>query len=76
MVKILLATNRGSGMANNIEVEAGTTVDQLFADQMPGSEMSEFLINVNRAEVQSGFVFAATDELNRVTFTPRHIEGA
>jgi hypothetical protein len=72
-MKIFFINNSGGGFCGSIEIEPGTTVKQLFEDQVPYSEPQDFLIRVNRLPV-------AADEIlqdgARVSVTPLRIEGA
>jgi sulfur carrier protein ThiS len=72
-MKIFYINNVGSGFAEQIEIEPGTTLASLFAQKMPESKPHDFLIRVNRQP-------AAADEVLtegcRVSITPTKIEGA
>ncbi len=73
-MRILFINNQGGGFADHVEVSDGTTVAQLFGQQMPaGSQASDYLIRVDRLP-------AAADQVlhpdARVSFTPVKIEGA
>jgi hypothetical protein len=72
-MKIFYINNVGSGFAEQIEVDSGTTLAVLFSQKMPGSDPRNFLIRVNRQA-------AAADEVltegSRVSITPTKIEGA
>jgi hypothetical protein len=71
-MKILYINNDGGGFADHIEVEAGTTVQELFSQQVSG-KAADYLIRVNRQPASSEQVLQAGD---RVSFTPVKIEGA
>jgi len=72
-MRILFINNDGSGFADKLDLEAGTTVQSLFSQQVPHGKPSNYLIRVNRQP-------AAPDQLlvegDRVSFTPVKIEGA
>lgn len=72
-MKILLINNDGAGYADHIEVAEGTTVSQLFAQQLPGSVASDYLIRVNRLPAAAEEVLREGD---RVSLTPTKIQGA
>ncbi len=72
-MKILFINSDGSGFADHIEVDDGTTVATLFAEKMPGRKASDFLIRVNRQPAAADQVLHAGD---RASFTPVKIEGA
>ena len=72
-MKVLLINNDGSGFADYVDVPTGTTVAQLFEQQIGGSKPSNYLIRVNRQPVAYDYVLQPGD---RVTFTPTKIEGA
>jgi len=72
-MKIFYINNSGGGFANHLDVAEGTTVAQLFAKNMPGSNPADYLIRVNRQPA------AADERLTegcRVSITPVKIEGA
>jgi hypothetical protein len=71
-MKILYINNDGGGFADHIEVEAGTTVQKLFSQQVSG-KAADYLIRVNRQPASSEQVLQAGD---RVSFTPVKIEVA
>lgn len=72
-MKVLVINNDGSGYADYVEVNQGTTVAQLFDKQLPASSAEDYLIRVNRQPV-------AADELlkegDRISMTPVKIHGA
>ncbi|MFO1045860.1 MAG: molybdopterin converting factor [Planctomycetaceae bacterium] len=72
-MKILYVNNDGAGFADHIEVNAGTTVSQLFTDRVTGGKASDYLIRVNRQPAAADQVLFDGD---RVSFTPVKIEGA
>src|ERR1051325_10730887 len=65
-IKVLFINNDGGGFADYIEVEEGTTVRSLFKPE-------DYLIRVNRQPAASDQV---VQDLDRVSFTARKIEGA
>jgi sulfur carrier protein ThiS len=72
-VKILYVNNDGGGFADHIEIAEGTTVAQLFVDQVPHGRAQDYLIRVNRQPVPSDQILQDGD---RVSLTPTKIEGA
>ena len=72
-MKILFVSHHGGGFAAEIEIANGMTARQLFDERMPREVPEDYLIRVNRQP-------AAADQLlmpgDRVSFTPRKIEGA
>ncbi len=72
-MKIFFVNNLGGGFADHIEVEAGTTVEQLFQQRMRNEKPGDFLIRCNRQVCPSDQVLQEGD---RVSFTPVKIEGA
>jgi hypothetical protein len=72
-VKILYVNNDGGGFADYIDIAEGTTVAQLFVDQIPHGRAQDYLIRVNRQPVSSSQVLQEGD---RVSITPTKIEGA
>jgi sulfur carrier protein ThiS len=73
MARILYINNDGSGFADHVEISAGTTVQQLFAERVPHGRPQDYLIRVNRQPAAADQVLQEGD---RVSFTPTKIEGA
>jgi len=72
-MKILFINNDGGGFADNIEVEEGTNVEELFARRIENGRPENYLIRVNR---QPAAANQPLQEGARVSFTPTKIEGA
>ena len=72
-MRILYVNNDGGGFADQIDVEPGTTVAQLFKQRVKQASASDYLIRVNRQPATSEQVLQDGD---RVTITPVKIEGA
>ena len=72
-MKVLCINNDGGGFADYVEVDQGTTVRQLFQQQVHSTKPDSYLIRVNRQPVASD---QALQEGDRVSFTPVKIEGA
>jgi hypothetical protein len=72
-MKLFFINNQGAGFADHIEVEDGTTVNDLFDEKMPGRKPDDFLIRINRLPTPADQVLQPGD---RVSFTPSKIEGA
>lgn len=72
MIAVRLINNDGGGWAKDVQVEDGTTVEQLFAAEIKGAA-SNYLIRVNRAPVTSSQRLVAGD---RISITPSKVEGA
>ena len=72
-MKLFYVNNDGGGFANHVEVEAGTTVAEFFAQRLPHGDAEDYLIRVNRQPVAAEHVLQEGD---RVTITPTKIEGA
>jgi sulfur carrier protein ThiS len=73
MPRVLLINNDGGGFADHIDIEEGTTVNQLFASHMKGAKPGNYLIRVNRQPVAAD---QALIEGDRISITPTKIEGA
>ena len=71
-MKVLFINNDGGGFADHIEVEPGTTVAQLFEQQLPRSKPEDYLIRVNRLPTTSDQVLQEGD---RVSMTPTKVQG-
>jgi len=72
-MKILYINNDGGGFADHIEVSSGTTVRQLFKEQVGSGKPENYLIRVNRQPASADQVLQEGD---RVSITPTKIEGA
>ena len=72
-MQILVINNDGGGFASHIDVPDGTTVQQLFDQQVRNRKPSDYLIRVNRQPCPSEQVLQPGD---RVSITPVKIEGA
>ncbi len=72
-MKILFLNADGSGFADHVEIEEGTTIEALFEQQMKNAKPSDYLIRVNRQPCSAGQILQEND---RVSITPRKIEGA
>jgi hypothetical protein len=72
-MKLLVINNLGGGYADYMEVEAGATVQKLFAKVVPNGRAEDYLIRVNRLPAARD---QALQEGDRVSFTPTKIEGA
>jgi len=72
-MQILFINNDGSGFADQIQIEAGTSVQALFQQRVPHGRPQDYLIRVNRQPTTAGYVLQEGD---RVSITPTKIEGA
>lgn len=72
-MKVLYINNDGGGFADYIDVPTGTTVQQLFEQQVGGVRPDDYLIRVNRQPCPADQVL---QEQDRVSITPTKIEGA
>ncbi len=72
-MRILFINNAGAGFADYLEIEGGTTVTQLFEQQISGGKPTDHLIRVNRLPVASDYVLQEGD---RLSITPVKIQGA
>ena len=71
-MKILFINANGAGFAAPIEIEAGTSVGNLFLEQV-GGDPKNYLIRVNR---QAATINQPLQEGDRVSVTPLKVEGA
>jgi sulfur carrier protein ThiS len=69
----MLINNDGGGFADHIDVPEGTTIEQLFEEQMQGAKPENYLIRCNRQPTPANQVLQEGD---RVSITPTKIEGA
>lgn len=72
-MKLFYINNQGAGFADHIEVADGTSVNDLFAEKMPGRKADDFLIRVNRLPTPADQMLQPGD---RISITPSKIEGA
>ena len=74
MVKVTFLNNDGGGFAKVLNLDEGTTVEQVFATEMGKSNKpGDYLIRVNRQPVSSDTVLVEGD---RLSCTPTKIDGA
>jgi len=71
-ITVMFINNDGGGFADNLSVDAGTTITE-FVESKSDRSPNELTIRVNRNPVSSGYVLEDGD---RVTLTPTKIEGA
>jgi len=78
MITVKFHNNDGSGFANNVEVETGTTVQEFFKARMGWTaDPKNYVIRVTRGETR--FTPTAGEALrdkDRVSILPSKIEGA
>ncbi len=72
-MKVLVINNDGGGFADFVEVTEGTTVTQIFQQQIVSAKPSDYLIRVNRQPCPADQVLQEGD---RISITPTKIEGA
>ncbi|REK24081.1 MAG: molybdopterin converting factor [Planctomycetota bacterium] len=72
-MQILVINNDGGGFADYVDVAEGTTVTQLFQQQIGSAQPSRYLIRVNRQPCAADQVLREGD---RISITPTKIEGA
>ena len=72
-MKLMYINNDGSGFADHIEIDDGTSVASFFAEKMPDRKPADFLIRVNRLPTSADQVLQPGD---RVSITPTKIVGA
>ena len=72
-MKLMMINNDGGGFADYVEVDEGTTVEQLFEEKMSGRKSADYLIRVNRLPSTADQILQPGD---RISITPTKIEGA
>jgi len=72
-MRLLYINNDGSGFADYVTANKGTTVEQFFNQKMSGQKPTDYLIRVNRQPVARDYVLQEND---RITITPTKVEGA
>ena len=72
-VNVLFLNNNGSGFADFVSVEPGTSIERFLDQHLPGTQAGDLLIRVNRQPVARDYQLQEGD---RVSATPIKIEGA
>jgi sulfur carrier protein ThiS len=72
-MRVLFINNSGAGFADYVEVEAGTTIQNLLQQKVHSTKPDDLLIRVNRQPVPRDYILQEGD---RVSATPVKIEGA
>lgn len=73
VMQILFRSSEGAGFARRVEVEEGTTIGQLFKQQMGEStDVGDFTVLVNREEVPED---QALKDGDRVSVVPAKVDG-
>lgn len=72
-MKLLWINNDGSGFADYVHVDEGTTVEAFLQEHMRHFKPEDYLIRVNRQPVAKDYVLQDGD---RITATPTKVEGA
>jgi sulfur carrier protein ThiS len=72
-MRIFAINNAGGGYADHMTIDAGTSVEKLFAQMVPGGRAEDYLVRVNRLPVARDHVLQEGD---RVSITPLKVEGA
>jgi len=72
-MRVLTINNDGGGFADYLEIPEGTTVRELFEQQVQSPNPENYLIRVNRQPVAADQVLQEGDP---ISFTPTKIEGA
>jgi len=72
-MKAFVINNDGGGYCDTMELEQGTTVEQVFQRTIKHGSPRDYLIRVNRQPVTAGQVLQEGD---RVSITPTKIHGA
>lgn len=72
-MKIVFINNQGAGFADQIEIPAGMTIQQLFEERIAHGRPEDYLIRVNRQPTTSDYQLMEGD---RVSITPTKIKGA
>ncbi len=75
-VRVLLLSNFDGGIQDFIEVTAGTTLQQFLANQFNRVSLDDVSVKLNRVPVTASDLAKSLGEGDRVTVTPKKIEGA
>lgn len=74
-MKIMLVDNESAGV-RYVEVNEGSTVEDLFRTHLEGRSPNNYMIRVKSEQVSMGYTFHDDGDVKRVTVTPTNIEGA
>jgi sulfur carrier protein ThiS len=72
-MQVLIINNNGGGFADYMELPEGTTVAEVFKQQIGAAHPGDYLIRVNRQPCPADQEIREGD---RVSITPTKIEGA
>jgi len=72
-MKVMLVNNDGEGVAGYVDVEEGTTLNELLRSELNGRDPDNYMVRVDREPRDGNYELR---EGNRVTITPKNIEGA
>jgi sulfur carrier protein ThiS len=69
---LIFTSNSSAGWADCLDVPQGQSVEQLLHETMPGQQLGDFLVHVNRQPVSPDTLLHEGD---RVTIRPLQSEG-
>ncbi len=72
-IKAFFINAAGGGFADQLEVDQGCTVEELFESMMEGCKPKDYLILVNRAPASADEVIQDGD---RISITPVQVKGS
>ncbi len=61
--KVFFITNYGSGAAEHVPLTCGTSLEEFFAQRMPGENVKNYMLRVNRAVVPPDHILHNGDRL-------------
>jgi molybdopterin converting factor small subunit len=71
-MNVFYLNNFGGGFADNVRIEAETTIEQFVKEHVEG-DAANYMIRVNRLPVEASYVLKEGD---RISVTPTKIAGA
>lgn len=72
-IRIQFINNDGGGYAEFVNVDPGTTLQQLFDRRMANANPAKYMIRVNREPKPANYVLQSED---KVSVTPTKVAGA
>ena len=75
-IRVFLTTTTETGFADFVSLDAGATIEDLWAKQMGAQDAAKYVIRCSRAEGQVLPADFALQDGDRITITPHKIDGA
>jgi hypothetical protein len=72
-MKVQFINNDGAGFADDVQVDEGTSAEELFVKKMGDADPGSYLIRINRLAASANQILHAGDKMS---VTPTKIKGA